>query len=122
MLDFIRIACAVPAVKVGDVKKNVADVCQYIVNADAQNADLVLFPEMTLTGYTCADLFFQEELLRSSKWGLGEIAGFSKKYPQITAVVGAPVVIAGQMYNCGAVISNGKIHGLIPKTYLPNYN
>ncbi len=122
MLDFIRIACAVPAVKVGDVKKNTQDICDYIAKADAANADLVLFPEMSLTGYTCADLFFQETLLNASKAGLARIAEVTSQYPEVTAVVGLPALIAGQMYNCGAVVSAGKVHGLIPKTYLPNYN
>ena len=122
MLDFIRIACAVPSVKVGDVKKNVEDVCDYIAKADAEKADLVVFPEMALTGYTCADLFFQETLLRSCGEGLKRIVDCSFAYPDVTAVVGLPAVIAGQMYNCGAVVSNGRVYGLVPKTYLPNYN
>ena len=122
MLDFIRIACAVPSVKVGDVKKNVKDVCDFIAKADAAKADVVVFPEMALTGYTCADLFFQETLLRSCGEGLKKIVDCSFAYPDVTAVVGMPAVIAGQMYNCGAVISNGRVYGLVPKTYLPNYN
>ena len=122
MLDFIRIACAVPPVQVGDVKKNTADICDGIREADEKKCDLVLFPELALTGYTCADLFFQETLLQASLAGLQEIAAFSAAYPRITAVVGLPALIAGQMYNCGAVVSQGKVLGLVPKTFLPNYN
>ena len=122
MLDFIRIACAVPPVQVGDVKKNTVDICNRIREADEKKCDLVLFPELALTGYTCADLFFQETLLRASLHGLQEIAAFSAAYPRITAVVGLPALIAGQMYNCGAVVSQGKVQGLVPKTFLPNYN
>ena len=122
MLDYIRISCAVPAVRVGDVMKNAADICDKIQEADAQRADVIVFPEMALTGYTCADLFFQDTLLRSSMLGLQQIVDFSKRYPAVTAVVGTPAVIAGQMYNCGAVISGGKLLGLVPKTFLPNYN
>ncbi|MFR3325987.1 MAG: nitrilase-related carbon-nitrogen hydrolase [Oscillospiraceae bacterium] len=62
MLDFIRIACAVPAVRVGDTAKNAEDICAYIEKADAQQADIVLFPELALTGYSCQDLFFQDTL------------------------------------------------------------
>ena len=62
MLDYIRIACAVPPVKVGDTRKNAQDICNYIEKADAQNADLIVFPEMSLTGYTCQDLFHQDTL------------------------------------------------------------
>ena len=122
MLDFIRVACAVPAVRVGDVKKNVQDICTKIAEADKANSDVVVFPELALTGYTCADLFFQETLQQACVWGLQKIMDFSVNYPEVTAVVGVPVVIGGQMYNCGAVISGGKLHGLVPKTYLPNYN
>lgn len=59
MLDFIRIACAVPAVRVGDTAKNAEDICAYIEKADARQADIVLFPELALTGYSCQDLFFR---------------------------------------------------------------
>ena len=122
MLDFIRIACAVPPVRVGDVTKNVEDICQKIAEADAKGVDLVVFPELALTGYTCADLFFQDALLDACKTGLRVIAECTAKYPALTVVVGLPVVMSCQMYNCGAVVSAGRIHGLVPKTYLPNYN
>ena len=122
MLDFIRIACAVPAVRVGDVTKNVEDICDRIAEADAAGSDLVVFPEMALTGYTCADLFFQESLLDACRKGLNTIAACAAAHPAVTAVVGLPAMVRGQMYNCGAVVSAGKVHGLVPKTYLPNYN
>ena len=121
MLDFIRVACAVPRVKVGDVKKNAEDICAYITRADEQAADLVVFPELALTGYTCADLFFQDTLLRGSMEGLKTVIDHSQAHPAVTAVVGAPVVLEGQMYNCGVVIAGGKLRGIVPKTYLPNY-
>ena len=122
MLDYIRIACAVPPVRVGDVTKNVEDICKKIKEADAALCDIVVFPETALTGYTCADLFFQESLLAGCKAGLRKVVEFSKAYPAVTAVVGTPAVIGGQMYNCAAVISAGCLRGMVPKTYLPNYN
>lgn len=122
MLDYIRIACAVPPVRVGDVVKNVEDICLRIREADEKQSDLVIFPELALTGYTCADLFFQDTLLEACKKGLKKIVAFSGDYPAVTVVVGLPVLIQGQMYNCGGVISAGRLHGLVPKTYLPNYN
>ena len=79
MLDFIRIACAVPPVKVGDVRKNTEDICAYMKKADAANADIVLFPELCLTGYSCGDLFFQDVLWKAVKAGLKEICTHSKK-------------------------------------------
>lgn len=121
MLDYIRIACAVPDVHVADTVKNYQDICNYMTRADQQNCDLVLFPELAITGYTCADLFFQESLLKGAIEGLSEICEYSKKTPALTAVVGLPLLMNGQIYNCAAVISNGVILGIIPKTYLPNY-
>ena len=118
MLDFIRIACAVPEVKVGDVKKNAADICGWIEKADGQNADIVLFPELALTGYTCGDLFFQDMLWNSVKKGLKEIADCSGKHPNLTAVVGLPVRFGTKLYNCAAVISRGQVEGFVPKTHL----
>ena len=122
MLDFIRIACAVPPVKLADPAKNAADICRYIAQADGQNTDVLVFPEMSLTGYTCADLFFQESLQKASLEGLRKILACSAEYPAVTVAVGLPVVINGQMYNCAAILSGGVLHGLVPKTYLPNYN
>ena len=118
MLDFIRIACAVPAVKVAGVKKNAQDICAYMEKADAQNADVVLFPELALTGYTCADLFFQDALWKAVKAGIQEIADCSQKHPQLTAVVGLPVRIGTKLYNCAAVFSGGQVTGIVPKTHL----
>ena len=121
MLDYIRIACAVPAVQVADTVRNTKDICDYISKADAADCDIVVFPELAVTGYTCADLFFQENLLKATALALKEIAAYTVDLPAITAVVGAPVVICGQMYNCGVVLSGGVIRGIVPKTYLPNY-
>ena len=122
MLDFMRIACAVPEVRVGDVLKNVEDICGQIKEADTVGSDMVVFPELALTGYTCQDLFFQDSLLNACMEGLQKIMDCTADYPALTVVVGTPAVLEGQMYNCGAVISGGVLHGLVPKTYLPNYN
>ena len=91
MLDFIRIVCAVPPVKVGDVKKNAQDICGFIARADEANADIVVFPELALTGYSCGDLFFQNALWGAVKQGLKEIADCTAQHRRITAVVGLPV-------------------------------
>ncbi len=122
MLDYIRIACAVPQVSVGNVKKNGQDICDYIAKANAQKADLVVFPELALTGYTCQDLFFQHSLLGAVTDALQQILTFSEDYPAVTAVVGLPYMIDGQIYNCAAVINDGVLCGLVPKTYIPNHN
>ena len=121
MLDFIRIACAVPAVKVGDVKKNTADICNYLEKADAAKADIVVFPELAMTGYTCGDLFLQDTLWESVKAGLRQILACSAAHPDITAVVGMPVRMGARQLNCAVVISGGGIRGVVPKTYMPDY-
>ena len=122
MLDYIRIACAVPAVRVGDTKKNAADICEFLKKADGQKVDLLVFPEMALTGYTCQDLFFQDALHRGVKEGLREVLDASAACPAVTAVVGLPLRIGAQMFNCAAVISGGEVRGIIPKSSIPNYN
>ena len=121
MLDYIRIGCAVPAVKVADTKQNTRDICDKIAEAENAGCDLVVFPELALTGYTCADLFFQKTLLDAAVAGLAEICEYTRKFPALTVAVGAPLVIGGQMYNCGVMVSGGTVHGIVPKTYLPNY-
>ena len=121
MLDYIRIACAVPAVKVGDVKKNTADICAFMEKADAQNVDIILFPELAMTGYTCGDLFYQETLHNAVEAGLKDILSCSEAHPALTCVVGLPVRMGMNLANCAAVISGGQLRGVVPKTYLPDY-
>lgn len=118
MLDFIRIACAVPAVKVGDVKKNTEDICKFIERADAQNADIVLFPELSMTGYTCGDLFFQNALHDAVCAGLQEILACSKAHPELMIVVGLPVRYGAKLFNCAAVMAGGVLAGFVPKTHM----
>ena len=118
MLDFIRIACAVPAVKVGDVKKNAQDICEYIAKADAENADILLLPELALTGYTCGDLFFQDALWNGVKDGMKQIAFASGQHPNLTVAVGLPVRIGHKLYNCAAILARGEVCGIVPKSYL----
>lgn len=122
MLDYIRVACAVPPVAVGNVKKNTQDICERMAQADGQKVDLLVFPELALTGYSCADLFFQQSLQHSVRLGLEEILNCSTRYPALTAVVGLPYVIDGLLYNCAAVINDGILRGLVPKTYIPDHN
>ena len=118
MLDYIRIACAVPQVAVGDVMKNAQDIIAFIDRADQKGADLVLFPELSLTGYTCGDLFFQDALWQAVKSGIRAIADFTGSHPDVTAVVGMPVRFGMKLYNCAAVVNRGEVCGLVPKTYL----
>jgi len=122
MLDFIRISCAVPAVRVGDVVKNAEDICRYIEKADAEHSDLVVFPELALTGYSCGDLFYQQSLHDAVKVGLRKIVDCTAAHPGIHAVVGLPLNVEGNLYNCAAMIANGQVLGIVPKTHIPNYH
>ncbi len=121
MLDFARISLAVPNVTVGSVTKNKADIIEKIKEASGQGADFVLFPELALTGYTCGDLFFQKTLQDNVCAALCEIAELSAKVKTVI-IVGAPLKIKGQLYNCGVVLSGGRVCAVVPKTFIPDYN
>ena len=122
MLDFVRVACAVPDVRVGDPLQNARNHCAILEKADAKKVDILVFPELSLTGYTCQDLFFQDSLNDAALAGLGEILNCSRLHPDVVAVVGLPVRLGCRMFNCAAVLSGGMVHGLVPKTYIPNYH
>ena len=121
MLDYIRIGCAVPEVAVADTGKNARDICRYIALAETENCDVLVFPELALTGYTCEDLFFQQLLLEGTKRGLCQVAKATAQCPGLTVVVGLPVQLDGVLYNCAAVLRAGQVLGIVPKTHLPNY-
>lgn len=118
---FVRVASCVPELRVADVTFNVEEIIRNIKEANKKEAAVIVFPELSVTGYTCSDLFFQEELLASSKDGIKRILEETKNL-DIISIVGAPVSIRNQLFNCGIVISKGHILGMVPKTYIPNYN
>ncbi len=120
MFDFFRAACAVPDVEVGNVLCNTDRVCEMIKKAADARADIVVFPELSLSGYTCADLFFQSALQKSVTESLELLCSLSETV-DCTVVVGAPLKIGGQLYNCAVVIADGFIRGIVPKTFMPNY-
>ena len=121
MLDYIRVACAVPPVRVGDTRKNAEDICRMLGEADGQKVDLLVFPELAVTGYTCQDLFFQDALYQGVLEALGKIQSASAEHPAVAMAVGVPLRLRGEMYNCAAVIHGGSIRCLVPKIYIPNY-
>ena len=122
MLDFIRIGCAVPDIKVGDVLKNVENICVYISQAREKNVDVLVFPELSVTGYTCGDLFHQDTLIRGAEAGMVRILACAKENPELTVVVGLPVRSGVKLLNCAAVISGGELKGLVSKTWIPDYD
>ena len=121
MLDYIRIGCAVPAVAVGNVEKNTQNICDYMDRADAQGVDLLVLPELALTGYTCGDLLLQDALHDGVQAGMGEIIRASARHPELVTVVGLPVRTGMKILNCAAVVCAGELVGMVSKTFLPNY-
>ena len=119
MYDFCRVASVVPKVLPGDTDFNTEEILKGIKKAEEKDADIVVFPELSITGYTCADLFFQKALHEGVKEGIKKII---KKDSKSIVVVGAPLMIRGQLYNVAIIIYKGKIKGIVPKTFLPNYN
>ena len=112
---FIKVAVATPKITVADVKSNIESIKSLISSADEKKANIVVFPELSITGYTCKDLFFNETLTSSAKKGLLEIAEYTAdKYPVVA--VGLPIDYNSQLYNCVAVIKSGSVLGIVPKT------
>lgn len=118
---FIKVATATPKIKVADCKFNCECVIEIINKAQKDGVKLAVFPELCLTGYTCGDLFFHDTLLNGAKDALFEVVKATENKDIIT-VVGLPVKKDGKLYNCAAVILNGEILGIIPKTAIPDYN
>ncbi len=117
---FVTVAAAVPTVALADCAANAEAVISLAKRADGEKAALVVFPELTLTGYTCGDLFLQEHLLRSALDALDEVRRASFNLSCAIAV-GLPLRHEGRLYNCAAVVHQGKIAGIVPKSHIPNY-
>jgi len=117
---FVRIACVTPKVHIADPQANLAEHISLSKRADDGGADVVLFPELSLTGYTLDDLFLQQTLQDAAKTALEDLIAASRDMRPVI-VCGVPMIIAGALYNLAAVIHRGECLGLVPKTYLPNY-
>ena len=118
---FLRAATVSPGLRVADVAYNTQEIIKSMREYAARNAQLLCLPEFCLTGYTCSDLFLQETLICGAEQGLAEILAASCGLNLVT-VVGLPVRRSGKLYNCAAVVCDGKLLGLVPKTHLPNYS
>ena len=117
---FFRVASATPECTVGDCGENTAAILSLIKEASDTGVSLIVFPELCITGYTCGDLFSQELICRVSLAAVRLIAEKTKEL-SITSIVGFPFCWGNSRYNCAAVISHGKIQGIVPKTHIPNY-
>jgi NAD+ synthase (glutamine-hydrolysing) len=117
---FVRLSAAVPEVKVADPEFNYAKTVELMEKATEARSVLALFPELGLSAYSCEDLFHQQALLDGSLKALEQVVEASRRMP-IISVVGLPLKIDHMLFNCAAVVGGGRIHGVVPKTYLPNY-
>ena len=113
---FIRTAAAVPEVRVADTEWNAGEIRRLAGEAFEKGVSLVVFPELSLTGCTCADLFFQSLLIRKAEEGVASIIEFSRG-KSVTIIAGAPVPYRSRLYDCAIVIRNGNIKGIVPKTF-----
>lgn len=118
---FLRVAAASPELRLADCQFNADRTLELLKQAEVKGANLVVFPEMGLTGYTCHDLYHTLPLQRAAEAALAQVIAKSAKVFRGIAVVGLPLVVDGQLFNAAAVIHEGKLLGVIPKSYLPNY-
>lgn len=118
---FIKVASAVPSVKVADCEYNVQQIENIIAQAEGKGVEVIVFPELSITGYTCQDLFRQSLLLEQAETSVLMLLDFTRNL-DILCIVGLPVVVGDVLLNCAAVIQKGDLLGLVPKTYLPNYS
>ena len=117
---YVKVAAAVPRVHVADCKFNAGQIEKEIIIADGKGVQIITFPELCITGYTCGDLFAQQLLLEEAELGLMQILNSTRQL-DIISIVGMPVVCEGHLLNAAVVIQKGRVLGVVPKTYLPNY-
>lgn len=118
---FIKVAAAIPSVKVADCAYNLQQLESLIAQAEGRGVEILVFPELSVTGYSCQDLFRQTLLLEQAESSVMMLLDFTRKL-DIICIVGIPVMAGNLLLNCAAVIQKGDLLGLVPKTYIPNYN
>ena len=121
IFSYCRVAAVTPELKVGDVEKNAQSVLDALETYSVKRVKVLVFPELTLSGYTAGDLFYMDALLKSCEKYLVKIVDYSMNYDTLL-FVGVPLARNGKLYNCAAAICHGKLLGVIPKSFLPSYN
>ncbi len=119
MSDFARVAAVSLRVHLGDVEENKREILKSMAELDAKGVQVAIFPELCLTGYTLGDLLLHDSVQKSAYRAMLDIAAQTQS---MAVIVGLPVNIRSRLYNCAAVLQNGEVKGLVPKTYLPNGN
>ena len=124
LTSYIRVASACPAIKVADINFNINEIISTIDKAAEVGTEIIVFPELSITGYTCGDLFRQRILIDTVNTAIDKICKYSAKdkAKNMLIIVGAPIEVNATLYNCGVAIVNGKVVCIVPKLYLPNYN
>jgi NAD+ synthase (glutamine-hydrolysing) len=117
---FVRVAVATPRVRIGDPRYNGDATLELMLRAARDKAVLAVFPELGLSAYTCDDLFHQRTLIDAAESALAQLLARTRNLP-LAALVGLPVAVDGRLYNCAALVCRGRLVGVVPKTYLPNY-
>ena len=117
---FIKVAAAVPSIKVADVDYNIQQIESLAAQAEGHGVEVMVTPELCVTGYTCQDLFREQLLLDKAEEGIIRLLDFTHKL-DVILIIGCPVVINSLLYNCAVLIQHGQVLGVVPKTYLPNY-
>ncbi len=121
MHGFYRIASSVPKVTLANPSQNIQEIIAIIHEEYRHGTSVVLFPELCITGYSVGDLFLNQNLIESQNRALAHLLTSTKQIPTV-AIIGIVVAFEHRLYNCGAVVQNGHILGVIPKSYLPNKN
>ena len=116
---YVRVAAAVPHMRVADCVYNASEIKKQITEAVAEGIEVVCFPELSITGYTCADLFFTQQLQRDALAALEDVCAYIRNLP-IIVLVGAPLKVDNNLYNCAFVMTDGEVVGVVPKVNLPN--
>ena len=114
---FVRVGIGIPEVKVADPQFNVEEIEKLVLKAQAQNVEILLTPELSITGSTCQDLFFQQTLIDEAEVALMKLMDFTRSMDMII-VVGMPVTWQNGLLNCSVVLQNGQFQGVVAKTYL----
>lgn len=117
---FVKVAVASPKIKVANPQYNIAQIYSLLAEAEKEQASVIVFPELSLTGYTCGDLFRQKLLQDETLRCLGKLLRDTANY-QLVILVGLPLLVNGQLYNCAVALQKGRILGVVPKQYVPNY-
>ena len=116
---YVRVAAAVPQMRVADCHYNATEIKQQISAAQQEGVEVVCFPELSITGYTCADLFFTQQLQKDALSALENVCAYTRNLP-IIVIVGAPLKVDNNLYNCAFIMTDGEVVGVVPKINLPN--